>query len=302
MTDFNSVFFMENFMQKQFIIDINEQNIQQTLQQSTQVPVLFYFWSQRSPHCEELTLTLERIANEYNGRFILAKLDCDEQQMLAAQFGLRAIPTMYLFQNGQPVDGLQGPQSEEALKALIDKVLPNEYELQLNEAQQLIDEDKYQEALPLLQQAWGNLTDHFGKPRSDIALLLAKVQVKLKQIDEAKKTLDSIPLQDRDTIYQSIHAEIDLLEQAANSPEIQQLQSALANDPNNIELIIQLATQLMQVGRHEEALALIFQPLVKDLNAGDGQVKKALMDMLAALGTNNPLAASYRRKLYTLLY
>lgn len=289
-------------MQTQYIIEVNEQNIQQILQQSTQLPVLFYFWSARSAQCQELTTTLEKLANQHQGRFILAKLNCDEQQMLAAQFGLRAIPTVYLFQNGQPVDGFQGPQPEEAIQALLDKVLPNEDELKLVEAQQLLAEQNYATALPLLKQAWQNLMDHLGKPRSDIALLLAKAQIELKQLDDAKTTLASIPLQDQDTTYHGLIAEIELLQQAANSPEIQQLQHDLAQDPNNIALISQLATQLMQVGRHEEALALVFEPLQNDLNAGDGQLKKSLLDMLAALGTSNPLAATYRRKLYTLLY
>lgn len=289
-------------MQTQFIVDINEQNIQQVLQESTKIPVLFYFWSERSPHCQELTVTLDRIANEYDGRFILAKLNCDEQQMLAGQFGLRAIPTVYLFQNGQPVDGFQGPQPESAIKELLDKVLPNEDELNLVTAQTLIEQEKYQDALPLLKQAWNNLKDHLGKPRSDIAFLLAKVYIALKQLDEAKTLLATIPLQDQDSTYNGLNAEIELLEQAANSPEIQQLQKALEKDPNNIELMIQLSSQLMNVGRHEEALELLFKPLSKDLNAGEGQAKKVLLDMLAALGTSNPLAASYRRKLYTLLY
>ncbi|WP_392559269.1 tetratricopeptide repeat protein [Orbus mooreae] len=289
-------------MQNTFIFDINEQNIQQVLQESTKVPVMFYFWSERSPHCQELTPTLERIAQEYQGKFILAKMNCDEQQMLVSQFGLRAIPTVYLFQNSQPVDGFQGPQPVEAIKALLDKVLPNEDELKLQEAQQLMSDEKYSLALPLLKQAWTNLHDHLGKPRSDIAFLLAKAQIELKLLDDAKACLATIPLQDQDSTYHGLNAEIELLEQAANSPEIQQLQSALNNDPNNISLAIQLASQLMQVGRHEEALELVFKPLTKDLNAGDGQAKKALLDMLAALGSGNAIAASYRRKLYTLLY
>lgn len=289
-------------MQNEFIVDINEQNVQQVLQQSTTLPVLFYFWSERSPQCQELTMTLDKIANEYQGKFILAKLDCDEQQMLASQFGLRAIPTVYLFQNGQPVDGFQGPQPEAAIKELLNKVLPNEDEIAFADAQQLMAEQKYAEALPLLKQAWKVLLDHLGKPRSDIAFLLAKAQIELKQLDEAKSTLTTIPLQDQDSTYHGLNAEIELLEQAANSPEIQQLQVALNNDPHNIELMIQLASQLMQVGRHEEALDLLFKPLAKDLNAGDGQAKKALLDMLAALGTGNSVAAAYRRKLYTLLY
>lgn len=289
-------------MQNPFIFDVNEQNIQEILEKSTKQLVLFYFWSPRSPNYEEMTQTLTKLADEYHGQFILASVNCDEQQMLAAQFGLRAIPTVYLFQNGQPLDGFQGPQPEEKIRELLTKVLPNEDELKLIEAQNLFNEEKYEEALPLLRQAWKNLKDHLGKPRSDIAFMLAKAQIALKQLAEAKDVLASVPLQDQDTTYHGLQAEIELLEQAANSPELQLLQTELEKHPDNVELMIQLSSQLMQVGRQEEALELLFKPLTQDLNAGDGQVKKTLLDLLAALGTSNPLAASYRRKLYTLLY
>ncbi len=121
-------------MSEQNIVNISEANLQQTLQQSMNVPVLFYFWSARSQHCEQLTPVLERLAAQYNGQFTLAKVDCDAEQMLASQFGLRAIPTVYLFQNGQPVDGFEGPQPEEAIRALLDKVLPREEELKAQQA------------------------------------------------------------------------------------------------------------------------------------------------------------------------
>ena len=73
--------------------------------------------------------------------------------MLASQFGLRAIPTVYLFQNGQPVDGFEGPQPEEAIRALLDKVLPREEELKAQQALALMQEEKYADALPLLKEA-----------------------------------------------------------------------------------------------------------------------------------------------------
>ena len=111
-------------MSVQNIVNITEANLQQTLEQSITKPVLFYFWSERSQHCLQLTPVLESLTAQYNGKFILAKLDCDAEPMVASQFGLRAIPTVYLFQNGQPVDGFQGPQPEEAIRALLDKVLP----------------------------------------------------------------------------------------------------------------------------------------------------------------------------------
>ena len=155
-------------MSVQNIVNITEANLQQILEQSMAKPVLFYFWSERSQHCLQLTPVLESLAAQYNGQFILAKLDCDAEPMVASQFGLRAIPTVYLFQNGQPVDGFQGPQPEEAIRALLDKVLPREEELKAQEAMALMQEGKYDEALPLLKDAW-----QLSNQNSQIGLLLA---------------------------------------------------------------------------------------------------------------------------------
>ncbi|EJL85994.1 MULTISPECIES: co-chaperone YbbN [unclassified Pantoea] len=284
-------------MSHALIIDINESNLQQTLEQSMQLPVLFYFWSERSQHCQELTPVLDRLAQEYAGQFILAKLDCDKEQMVASQFGLRSIPTVYLFQNGQPVDGFQGPQPEEAIRALLQKVLPREEEVKAQQAMQLMHEGKPLDALPLLKDAW-----QLSNQNSEIGFLLAEVLITLNRSDEAETVLDKVPLQDQDTRYQSLISQIELLKQAADTPEIQLLQEQLAGDAANAELAAKLALQLHQVGRNEEALELLFGFLKSDLSAGDGQVRKMFQEILAALGTGDTLAARYRRQLYSLLY
>jgi len=279
------------------IVDINETNLHQTLEQSMQIPVLFYFWSGRSQHCQQLTPLLDRLAQEYAGQFILAKLDCDAEPEVAQQFGLRSIPTVYLFQNGQPVDGFQGPQPEEAVRALLEKVLPKEEELKVQQALLLMDEDNFIEALPLLKDAW-----QLSQQRSEIGFLLAEVLIGLNRSDEAEAVLKVVPLQDQDTRYQGLVAQIDLLRQAADTPEIQQLQQQIADNPDDAALAAQLALQLHQVGRNEEALELLFSHLKKDLGAADGQARKILQEILAALGTGDALAAKYRRQLYSLLY
>ena len=279
------------------IITIDETNLQQTLEQSMQVPVLFYFWSARSQHCQELTPVLERLAQEYAGQFVLAELDCDVQTAVAQQFGLRSIPTVYLFQNGQPVDGFQGPQPEEAIRALLHKVLPKEEELKAQEGMRLMDEGKVLDALPLLKEAW-----QLSNQNSEMGFLLAEALIALNRSEEAEEVLKVVPLQDKDTRYQGLIAQIDLLKQAADTPEIQQLQQQIASQPDNAELATQLALQLHQVGRNEEALELLFGHLKKDLGAANGQVRKILQDILAALGTGDALAARYRRQLYSLLY
>lgn len=279
------------------IVNISEANLQQVLEQSVTTPVLFYFWSERSQHCLQLTPVLESLAAQYKGQFVLAKVDCDAEQMVASQFGLRAIPTVYLFQNGQPVDGFQGPQPEEAIRALLDKVLPREEELKAQEAMALIGEGKHQEALPLLKEAW-----QLSNQQSEIGLLLAQTQIALNRSEDAEAVLKTIPLQDQDTRYQGLVAQIELLKQAADTPEIQQLQQQVHANPADAALATQLALQLHQVGRNEEALELLFGHLKGDLNAADGQARKTLQEILAALGTGDALASRYRRQLYALLY
>ncbi|KAB1491438.1 co-chaperone YbbN [Cronobacter sakazakii] len=284
-------------MSEQNIINLSEANLHQILEQSMTVPVLFYFWSDRSQHCQQLTPMLEKLANQYQGQFILAKVDCDNEQAIAAQFGLRAIPTVYLFSQGQPVDGFQGPQPEEAIRALLDKVLPREEELKAQEAMALMQEGKHLEALPLLKEAW-----QMSNQASEIGLLLAQAQIALNRSEDAEAVLKTIPLQDQDTRYQGLVAQIDLLKQAADTPEIQQLQQQVEQHPDDAQLASQLALQLHQVGRNEEALELLFDHLKKDLNAADGQARKMLQEILAALGTGDALASKYRRQLYSLLY
>lgn len=284
-------------MSTEHIIDITEANLHQILEQSAVKPVLFYFWSARSQHCEQLTPVLDGLAAQYQGQFILARVDCDAEQMIASQFGLRAIPTVYLFQNGQPVDGFQGPQPEDAIRALLDKVLPREEELKAQQAAELIAEGQHAEALPLLKDA-----RQLAPKNSEIGLMLAEVQIALNRSDEAQATLQTIPLQDQDSRYQGLLAQIELLKQAADTPEIQQLQQQVQNDPENALIASQLALQLHQVGRNEEALELLYRHLQSDLTAGDGQVRKIMMEILAALGTGDALASKYRRYIYALLY
>ncbi|MDF7680109.1 co-chaperone YbbN [Enterobacteriaceae bacterium ESL0689] len=284
-------------MSVQNIINITEANLHQTLEKSASIPVLFYFWSARSQHCAQLTSTLETLATQYNGQFILAKVDCDTEQMIAAQFGLRAIPTVYLFQNGQPVDGFEGPQSESAIRALLEKVLPDEETLKTEQAIALMQEEKYAEALPLLKEVW-----QLSKQDNETGLLLAETLIALQRADEAQTVLETIPAAEQDSRYQALIARIAQLKQAADTPEIKQLYQQVEQNPDDTTLAAQLASQLHQVGRHEEALALLFSHLQKNLTAGDGQIRQLFQEILNTLGTSDALAAQYRRQLYSLLY
>lgn len=289
-------------MQNTSIIEVDEQNIQHIIGQSASRPVLFCFWSSSNIESQQLMLTVEKIATEYAGKFILAKLNCDQHPMLAAQFGLNVLPTLYLFENGQPVNGLQGNQSEETIKQLLQPFLPDENEMQFNQAKELMEKGEYDKAVLLLTQLYPDWKQENGECRMDVAFLLINALLKQKQIEEAEKILATIPHGSRDAEYQGLHDHIELLKQAANSPEIQQLQKKFHTSPENPELILQLATKLYHVGRHEEALAILFKPLEKNIDIAEGKIKETLKEFLVELGTANSLATHYRRKLYSLLH
>lgn len=279
------------------IVDVNESNIQQIIEQSMTKPVMIYFYSEREPRCAELGTTLDKLAAEFADQFVLAKLDCDTQQMIASQFRIEALPTVYLLQEGRPVDGFQGFQPERAIRQILANVLPRPEELKAAKGAELLAEGKASEALPLLKEA-----HQLAPQNSEITLALSDALIALNQYDEAQELLSIVPLQDQDSYYHSLIAKIELQKQAADTPEIQQLQNDFNQQPENSELAIQLALKLHEVARNEEALEILFSFIKKDLNAGDGQVKKTFMDILSALGTHDSLASKYRRLMYSLLY
>lgn len=90
------------------ITDVNETNLRQVIESSMQVPVVFFFHSAQSPQCQELGAILEKVAADYAGMMILARVNCDTEQMIASQFGLRAVPTTYLFHQGSRSTVLRG--------------------------------------------------------------------------------------------------------------------------------------------------------------------------------------------------
>lgn len=258
---------------------------------------MFYFWSPRSPQSLEFTGMLERIAQDYAGLFILAKVNCDEEQMIASQFGLKGVPTVYILQNGRPVDGFEGPQPEDVVLQMLSRVLPSPEELKAAQAAELVAEGKLQDALPLLKEA-----NQLAPKNSDITLLLAEVQIGLHLIDDAEALLATVPMQDKDSRYQGLVAQIELAKKAADTPEIQQLIQEFNQDPENTTLAVQLALKLHEVNRNEEALEMLLTFLRKDLNAGEGSVRKTMMDIMSAMGTGDALASKFRRQVYSLLY
>src|SRR5699024_9242235 len=138
----------------QQIIEVNGQNLAEVLDMGKTQPLAFLFYAASDRTSLDFVATMERLAAKYAEQFVLAKVNCETEQMIAAQFRIQALPTTYLFKDGAPVDGFQGVLPEAELEQRLQVILPKEDEIKFNQALDYLAVENYEQALPLLKQAW----------------------------------------------------------------------------------------------------------------------------------------------------
>ncbi|MCU4675514.1 tetratricopeptide repeat protein [Catenovulum sp. 2E275] len=282
------------------IVPITAENFQHELLTVSQTKlVVINFATQRSGESINLSETLAKIATQYPQDLNLAIVDCDDPQMqqLAMQFGVQSLPTVILFKDGKGLNGFAGEQTEAQIKEFLSPYLPKPEDKLIQQVAALIQEHNFQDALLPAKEAFQIAPENALCKKQLIDVLLS-----LGQNTEAEALLSDIGMIDQDDYYQSLVAKLELNKEAAETPEIQALRQALNEQPDNLELNIQLAVQLHQAQQNEEALDILMAILVKDLHAQDGEVKKTLMDILATMAKGDAVATKFRRKLYSLLY
>lgn len=285
----------ENSMEN--IVEINEENFQQMLiEESAKRLVVVDFWADWCAPCKALMPILEKLANEYDGQFLLAKVNADEQQQIAGQFGIRSLPTVIFMKDGQPLDAFQGAESEAGVRAKLDEHLPSRGDSLLEGVQQKLADGDFESALEDLRPAYAESKSY------DIAMSLAYTLMQLARCDEAQTVMDAIPLEDRTAEHEQLLTQIELKREASKSPEILALEEQLNADPDNLELAYDLAVKLSQNNQFKDSLTLLFAVLKEDREFRDGGAKKAFLDVLAALGKGDPLAVEYQRKFFNILH
>lgn len=288
---------MINATNNQTIVDITAENAQQLLiDESFNRVVVADFWAAWCAPCKQLMPVLEKLANEYNGKFLLAKINADEQEMITSQLGIRSLPTVMLFKDGQPIDGFTGAQTESFIRELLDKHLPDEADEKLQQAIALIEQD-VASATILLRELWKE-----DKPKSLVGLHLAHCCLLQNRLDEAAEILQSIPMVDQDAFYQQLQAQLSLQQSAGKTPELTALLEQLEANPDNLEIKLQTALKCWQENHPQDALGYLLQILKQDKYFQDGIARKTMLEIFSSLGNQDPLVAPYQRQLFSLLY
>ncbi len=282
----------------EYIVNIDASNAAALLiDESHKRPVVVDFWADWCAPCKVLMPLLEKIATEYQGAFLLAKVNADQQPGIAQQLGVRNLPTVMVIQGGQPVDGFAGAQSESFVRKMLEKYLPKPWDTLLQQGLAAMELGDFNGALMPLRQAW---TD--SRQQHSITLAYTHALIESLRLDEAATVLDSVRMADKDTGYEQLVAQLEIKREAAKSPEIEALEQQLAANPDDLDVRYRLGVQYTNNKQFREAMEHLIAILRKDLGHGNGATKRMLLDTIASLGKGDPLAVEYQRKLYSLLY
>lgn len=277
-----------------YIVDITIENFQQViLEGSMQQPVLVDFWADWCAPCKQLLPILTKLAEEYQGQFVLAKVNIEEQQELAAQFQVRSVPSVMLVSQGQLVDQFNGAKPESEIRAFLEPHLSNPVAQLKEQIQQLIGAEQLDQALLLLQQAVSQLPEDY-----ELQIQLARVLLQKSQAQEAKAVLDNLPETEKGRLeVKGLMAGLSFAERAP-TPE----QLAALGEREDSEARYLKALDALVKADYETATQLLMKIIRDERGYAEGVAHKTLLEVFSLLGEGNPLVIQTRRKLFTLLY
>lgn len=281
------------------VVTVTAQNFQSlVLDGSFERPVLVDFWADWCAPCRALMPLLAKLADEYGGRFLLAKVNTEEEQALAAQFGIRSLPTVQLFKSGRAVDQFMGALPESQVREFLDRHLPRLSDGLLAQAQALLAAGEIDAAQALIEQARGQDPANARLALTEIQLTAAR-----GEIDQALAALDRLPIElANDPEANALRGQLRFASVLADAPSAAELTARLAANPRDSEARYQLAAHQVLRGDYAEALAQLLELMKRDRAFADDAGRKGMLAVFDLLGGQGELVASYRAKMMSVLY
>ena len=273
--------------------------------------VILDFWAEWCGPCKALTPVLEKVAAEYADKgVVLAKVNVDEEQFIAAQFQVRSIPTVYAMFQGQPVADLTNARSESQLKGILDQLLAKlpvqpggaepaqDIAPLLAMGEEVLDSGDGERAAGIFSQiveiAPDSAAAHAGLVR---ALVLAG------ELDTAQGVLDALaPALANDAAIARARSALDLAKDAPEAGELAGLRAAAEANPTDMDAQLAYANAAFAAGERDAAADTLLKMVAADRAWNDGAARAKLLQMFEAIGLEDPWVAAIRRRLSTVLF
>jgi putative thioredoxin len=257
--------------------------------------VVIDFWAPWCGPCRSLKPILEKLAEEYQGRFILAKINSDDNQELAAQFAVRGIPTVKAVIDGQIVDEFSGALPEGAVREFLERLIPSPGEELRAHATELRSAGDLDGALAALGQA-----SQLDPKNEDVRLDAAEILAERGQVDEARQLLNTLsPETKAEGRAAQLAAKLEFV-RAGSTADEDALRQNVATDPNDMDSRLQLANLLIGSRRYAEGMDELLAMIGQDRSWNEEAARKTLLSVFNLLA-GDPLVAQYRRKLASVL-
>ncbi len=268
----------------------------EVIEASKSTPVVVDFWAPWCGPCRVLKPILEKVASEYDGRFRLAKVNSDENQEIAAAYGVRSIPDVMAFKDGKPVMHFRGAVPESQVRAFIDALIPAPSEIERARAAELRETGDLSGAVEALRKAIDL------DPANDPARLdLAELLIESKCVDEAEAVLaaaqSNVELDER---LATLRAALAFARTAGSASEAE-LKAKLATNPADHEARFALASLYAGSTRYREALDELLEIVHRARNWKDGEARKQILAIFKLAQSQPELVSDYRRKLASAL-
>ncbi|MDO5527808.1 MAG: thioredoxin [Paracoccus sp. (in: a-proteobacteria)] len=288
----------------EYIKDVTEADFMaEVVEASMEVPVIVDFWAPWCGPCKTLMPLLEAEVARTKGRVRLAKVNIDENQMIAAQLRVQSVPTVYAFYKGQPVDAFQGAVPQSQIKQFIDKL-----------TQLSGDDGGLAEALAMAEQmledgAAGDAAETFAAiageepENADAWGGLIRASLAAGGPDAAEAALAQVPAAVAGAApIEAAKAQLQLAAQAAGAGPLDDLRARVDADPADQQARFDLATALHASGDVEGAVDQLLESFRRDREWNDGAAKAQLLTIFDALKPNDPVGQKGRRRLSSLIF
>jgi putative thioredoxin len=276
--------------------NINPETFQaDVIERSQTMPVLVLFWADQVPPSVQSKQQLENLITQYQGKAALGLSDVAQDQTLAQHLQVRGLPSIRVVHQGKIVEQVDGPADEAQLRTLLDALTQSPADALKAQLDHLLAEEDWDTALNLLQQAVQQEPNNLA-----FRVELADVLVRRGALEDARTALAGIPedTEERDRPQNRL----EFIEEAAGIDSLEDLQSKLEAEPDDLEVRYQLSVQYFAAGRFEEGLDCAMEILRKDREFRDDIGRLTMIRAFAVLGKGSDLATQYRRKMFNYMH